>query len=90
MELVIYGCLYSFTVPNTFSNWKNTINELTIIKHIDKDFHKGVNLWVNITMDAIIGCSDDTILQYMSVEYPWIIDLLLIKKYINTYFYIKI
>jgi len=86
IELVIYGCIYSLTIPNTFSSWKNTVNGLVNIKHIDNDFHYGVKLWVNITMDDIIGCSDNEILQYMSLDYPWINELLIIKKYINTYY----
>jgi len=86
MQTVITGCCNSFSVSNTFSSWKNTSRGLATIKQIEKDFHTGINLWVNMTMDCIIGCDNDAILRSMSDQFTWIKDLLLIKKYINTYY----
>ena len=85
MQTVITGCYNSNLVSNTFSSWKNTAKGLATIKHIENDFYMGVNLWLNITMDSIIGCSDNELLKSMSTIFLWIKDLLLIKTYINKY-----
>ena len=80
IELVTLGCIQTFNVSNTFSSWKNNVNGLNNIKHIETDFYAGVNLWINITMDCIIGCSNDDILHLMAIDYPWINTLLFIKN----------
>uniref|UniRef100_A0A6C0AXH2 Uncharacterized protein n=1 Tax=viral metagenome TaxID=1070528 RepID=A0A6C0AXH2_9ZZZZ len=86
IQTVINGCCNSLNVSNSLSSWKNTAKGLSTIKQINNDFHIGLNLWVNITMDTIIRCDNETILKSMINDYDWINDLLLIKKYINAYY----
>tara|TARA_B100001057_G_C22814658_1_gene936882 strand:- start:1276 stop:1647 length:372 start_codon:yes stop_codon:yes gene_type:complete len=86
IQNVINGSCNSLNLYNTFSIWKNTVIGLSTIKHINNDFHKGVNLWVNITMDSIICCHNEIVLKSMVDDFPWINDLLVVKKYINTYY----
>lgn len=72
------------SVPNTFCSWKNTALGLRTIKHIDKDFYLGVNMWLYITQNNLMKCDNDIILRSMIVQFTWIKDLLLIKKYMAT------
>ena len=86
IQIVISGCCNSLNVSNSFSSWKNAAKGLSTIKHINNDFHLGVNLWVNMTMNTIIRCENEIILKSMINDFHWINDLLLIKKYINAYY----
>ena len=86
IQIVINGCCNSLNVSNSFSSWKITAKGLSTIKHINNDFHLGVNIWVNMTMNTIIRCDNEIILKSMANNFDWINDLLLIKKYINAYY----
>tara|TARA_B100001093_G_C26834479_1_gene1017690 strand:+ start:1662 stop:2048 length:387 start_codon:yes stop_codon:yes gene_type:complete len=83
MEIVIKGICNSIHVPNTLSSWKITVRGLTTIRHIEKDFYLGVNMWLNITQNNIISCNNNEILESMKNEFSWINDLLIIKRYMN-------
>ena len=83
MEIVIKGICNSIDVPNTLSSWKITVRGLNTIRHIEKDFYLGVNMWLNITQNNIISCDNNEILESMKNEFSWINDLLIIKRYMN-------
>lgn len=83
IQITIDGCCSSLPVPNNFASWKNTAKGLAFIKHIEKDFYKGVELWIPFTQTIIMNCDDDNILKSMISNYPWINSLMIIKNYMK-------
>ena len=43
----------------------------------------GVNLWIEITENQLIGTNDEGTMQHMKYTYPWITNFLEIKKLVN-------
>ena len=83
IQTTIDGCCNSISVPNNFASWKNTAKGLAFIKHIEKDFYKGVELWITLTQTAIMKCDDDSILKSMVNNFPWINSILLLKDHMK-------
>lgn len=82
IQLVINGCSKDLNLSNNFSSWKNTAKGLDFIKEDHSKFKLGINLWIKITQDQILGISNIEDLQNFQVsKFPWI------KSFINIYNY---
>ncbi len=80
INIVTNGIYNDVGIPNNFSSWKNTHKGLNIIKDDHEKILIGVKLWLNITENQLIGLNKEDELIMMSFLYPWMNNLIHIKK----------
>ena len=83
LKIVTEGIIKDFKPNNQFSSWKNTPIGLKFIKDDTFKFYMGVNLWIQITENQLIGTNDECIMQDMKCLHPWIANFLEIKKIVK-------
>ena len=82
IDKVTKGILQDMQISNAYASWKNTPKGLNFIKHDKNKFYQGVNMWLDITQNQIIGTNDNDILNNLSIQFSWINNILEIKKLI--------
>lgn len=80
INIVTNGINNDVGIPNNFSSWKNTYKGLILIKNNHEKILLAIELWLNITENQLIGLNKDDELIMMSFIYPWINNLINIKK----------
>ncbi len=82
IQIVINGCSNDIHLSNKFSSWKNTAKGLSVIKEDQSNFNLGINLWIQITQDQILGISDIEDLKVLQNNgFSWIENFINVKKY---------
>lgn len=85
ISIVTMGLTGNFQISNAYSIWKNTSKGLDFIKDDQNRFYQGVDLWLNITQNQLLGINNNDILAKLSKQYEWIENLLTIKKIYSVY-----
>jgi len=80
LEIVTVGMIKDLRVNNAYASWKNTPIGLRFIKEQKAQFYQGINMWLQITQDQLLGTSDNKHLEKMILQFSWINSLLEIKK----------
>ena len=80
---VTIGIIQDLQPSNSYASWKNTPLGLNLIKSDKKNFYLGVNMWLDITQNQLLGTNKNELLDILKNQYTWINDLLEIKKIIN-------
>tara|TARA_B100000424_G_scaffold266755_2_gene258421 strand:- start:64 stop:363 length:300 start_codon:yes stop_codon:yes gene_type:complete len=83
VKIVTTGIIETFKPNNSYSNWKNTPQGLDLIKTNKTNFYLGVNMWLNITQNQLLGSENNEILEILKNQFSWINNILEIKKIIN-------
>ena len=83
LKIVTDGIIKDLMPNNGLASWKNTPIGLKFIKDDSTKFYMGVNLWIEITENQLIGTNDEGTMQHMKYTYPWITNFLEIKKLVN-------
>lgn len=83
IQIVTTGLVQDLKPTNLFSSWKNTPHGLNFIKSDKYKFYLGVNMWLNITQNQLLGSQNNEILETIANEFSWVNNLLEIKKIIN-------
>tara|TARA_B100000900_G_scaffold414908_1_gene443015 strand:+ start:4456 stop:4746 length:291 start_codon:yes stop_codon:yes gene_type:complete len=84
IEIVTNGIVTNMRPNNSYSSWKNTSKGLNYIKTDKPKFYLGVNMWLNITQNQLLGTEDNEILNLLKCEFSWVNNVLDIKKLINS------
>lgn len=80
---VTNGIILDLQPNNSYASWKNTPLGLNLIKSDKKKFYLGVNMWLDITQNQVIGINNNELLNVLKNQCTWVHDLLEIKKIIN-------
>tara|TARA_Y100000748_G_scaffold212280_1_gene178027 strand:- start:516 stop:815 length:300 start_codon:yes stop_codon:yes gene_type:complete len=80
---VTKGIIQDLQPNNSYASWKNTPRGLNLIKSDKKNFYLGVNMWLNITLNQLIGFNENELLDILKKQCAWVNDLLEIKKITN-------
>jgi len=84
IEIVTNGIVTNMRPNNSYASWKNTSKGLNYIKTDKPKFYLGVNMWLNITQNQLLGTEDNEILNLLKCEFSWVNNVLDIKKLINS------
>jgi hypothetical protein len=83
IQIVINGIVQDMRPNNSYSSWKNTPHGLNFIKSDKAKFYLGVNMWLNITQNQLLGTQNNEILEILKNQFSWVNNFLEIKKIIN-------
>ena len=83
IEIVTNGIMKDMKPNNSFASWKNTSKGLNLIKNDKIKFYLGVNIWLNITQNQILGSENNEILDILKKEFVWINNVIEIKKILD-------
>jgi hypothetical protein len=83
LNIVCHGIIKDFRPGNQFASWKNTYIGLKSIKNDSAKFYMGIDLWIQITENQLIGRIDNTMAEDMKYNFPWITNFLEIKKLVK-------
>ena len=83
IQIVTTGLVKDFKLNNSYASWKNSPHGLKFIKSDKSKFYLGVNMWLDITQNQLLGSENNEILKTIGNEYYWVNNLLEIKKIIN-------
>ncbi len=84
LETVTSGMIKDLQVNNAYSSWKNTPKGLRFIKEDKAKFNQGINLWLQITQNQLIGTDNNEVLKQLASQWIWINSLLEIKKFVDA------
>ena len=84
LETVTTGMINNHLVNNAYASWKNTPKGLRFIKEEKAQFYQGIDMWLHITQDQLIGTSNSELLSEMIPQFGWVSSLLEIKKIIGS------
>ena len=79
-NIVTMGLINNLQITNAYYSWKNTSKGLNFIKDDKNIFYQGVDLWLNITQNQLLGIDSNDILNKLSKQFNWIEKLIEIKK----------
>lgn len=85
INIVTKGLINNFQISNAYASWKNTPKGLDFIKDDKNRFYQGVDLWLSITQNQIMGINNDDILNQLTKQYDWVENLIEIKKMYSDY-----
>ena len=83
IQIVTTGLVEDFKPNNSFASWKNTPHGLDFIKNDKSKFYLGVNMWLNITQNQLLGSENNEILEILANQWSWVNNILEIKKIVN-------
>ena len=84
IKIVTKGVIEDIRPNNSFASWKNTPHGLNFIKTDKPKFYLGINLWLNITQNQLLGSENNEILEILKNSFSWINSILEIKKLVNS------
>jgi len=83
IKIVTDGIIEVLRPNNSYASWKNTPHGLNLIKTEKRQFYLGVNMWLNITQNQLLGTDNDELLNLLKNDFSWINSVLEIKKIVN-------
>lgn len=84
IKVVTDGIISVAKPDNYYSSWLNTGKGLDLIKTDKTKFYLGLNLWLKITEEELLGINNPDDLNKLKEHYSWIYSLYEIRKMIKN------